>query len=64
MQRGGPQHSAAHSAHPHVDLGRVSLGAVLFHMRGGVFHREPSIQVVGDDLRLHGFQLNNLVVIA
>ena len=62
MQRGGPQHSAAHSAHLHVDLGRVALGAVLIHVCGGVLHREPRLQVVGDDMRRDGVQLNELVV--
>ena len=47
-----------------MDVGRVALGAVLVHVRGGVPHREPSLLVVGDDLRLDGVQLNEIVVSA
>ena len=64
MQRGGPQNSAAHSAHIHVDLGRFALGAVLVHMRGGMLHREPILRVVCNDLHLDGVHLNEIVVTA
>ena len=62
MQRGGRKHSAAHSAHPHVDLGRVALGAVIVHGRGGVLRQDPSLQVVSNDLHLNGVQLNEIVM--
>ena len=37
IQCGRPQHSAARSARPHMDLGRVALGAVIIIVRGGFF---------------------------
>ena len=64
MQCGWPQNSAARSTHPHMDIGRVALGAVLVHVCGGMLHRDPSLQVVGDDLRLNGVHLNELIVTA
>ena len=62
MQNGEPQHSAARSAHPHVDLGRVALVAMLVNVRGGVLHQDPSLHIVCNDLHLDGVHINELVV--
>ena len=64
MQSSGPKHIADHSDHPHVDLGKVALGAVLFHMRGGMIHQDPRLQVFGDELRLNIVHLNEFFVTA
>ena len=64
MHRGRPQHSPAHSAHPHVDLGQAALSVVLVHVHGRVLHQEPSLQVVGNDMRLEIVQLNAIIVAA